>query len=312
MTSGTTGCVLTASQAGNANYLAAPDVAHTVAAALRAASVTPDSASKALGAADPTPLTTGTLSGFLAGDAVTATYSRTAGEALGTYTISATLSPAGVLGNYSITYNTATFTIDLGAAKTYGILAYSTVTCAGVSTIAGSVGVAPGTNVDAACHITSPGDLTPHLNDLAAEEAQTALTAALDSLGAMTCGSTIVADLGGDTLTAGVYCGGAVGVTGTVTLNGNGNANARFVIRATSTLITAGNVVLIGGAQAKNVYWWVGSSATLDNGSSGSQWQGDILAQTTITINGNVTLLGRALARDGAVNLGTGNTITLP
>lgn len=128
----------------------------------------------------------------------------------------------------------------------------------------------------------------------------------------MTCGPTITADLGGDTLTAGVYCGGAVGVTGTVTLDGNGDANARFVIRATSTLITAGNVVLIGSAQAKNVYWWVGSSATLDTGSNGSQWQGNILAQTTITINGNVTLLGRALARDGAVNLGTGNTITLP
>ena len=75
------------------------------------ASVTPDAASKVYGAADPA--FTGTLSGFLAGDGVTATYSRTAGETvLGSpYTISAVLSPAGVLSNYNITYNTANFTI---------------------------------------------------------------------------------------------------------------------------------------------------------------------------------------------------------
>ena len=90
--------------------------------------MTPNAASKTYGAADPA--FTGTLSGFLAADGVTATYSRTAGETVagGPYTISATLSPAGVLSNYSITYNTASFTIDPKAAsvtpnvasKTYG------------------------------------------------------------------------------------------------------------------------------------------------------------------------------------------------
>ncbi len=75
------------------------------------ASVTPNAASKTYGDGDPA--LTGTLSGFLAADGVTATYSRTAGETVagGPYTISATLSPAGVLGNYTITYNTASFTI---------------------------------------------------------------------------------------------------------------------------------------------------------------------------------------------------------
>jgi hypothetical protein len=73
------------------------------------ASVTPNAASKILG--DPDPILTGTPIGFLPGDGVTATYSRTAGETVGTYTISATLSPAGVLGNYNLTYNTAGFTI---------------------------------------------------------------------------------------------------------------------------------------------------------------------------------------------------------
>src|SRR5207245_2290085 len=81
----------------------------------KAASVTPNAASKIYGDADPT--LTGTLTGFLAGDGVTATYTRTAGETVGTYTISATLSPAGVLGNYDITYNTASFTITKKAAS---------------------------------------------------------------------------------------------------------------------------------------------------------------------------------------------------
>src|SRR5205823_11309772 len=78
----------------------------------KAASVTPNAASKIYGAADP--VFTGTLNGFLAADGVTATYSRTTGETvLGSpYTISATLNPAGVLSNYAITYNTANFTID--------------------------------------------------------------------------------------------------------------------------------------------------------------------------------------------------------
>jgi len=75
--------------------------------------VTPNAASKIYGDADPT--LTGTLTGFLGGDGITATYSRTAGETVGTYTISATLSPAGVLGNYAITYSTATFTIGKAA-----------------------------------------------------------------------------------------------------------------------------------------------------------------------------------------------------
>jgi hypothetical protein len=119
--------VLTASQAGNGSFTAAPDVVQTVAAALRAASVTPTAAGKAFGAADPALV--GTLVGFLVGDGVTATYSRVAGEAVGTYVISATLAPAGVLGNYAITYNTASFTIGQAAqtitfgalsAKTYG------------------------------------------------------------------------------------------------------------------------------------------------------------------------------------------------
>jgi len=83
----------------------------------KAASVTPAAKSKIYGATDPA--LTGTLSGFLAGDSVTAAYSRTPGEGVGTYTISATLSPAEVLGNYTITWNTAIFTIRYDVCVLY-------------------------------------------------------------------------------------------------------------------------------------------------------------------------------------------------
>src|SRR2546425_1765904 len=123
-------CTIRASQAGNGNYNAAPTVDQSFTINQKAASVTPNAASKTYGDADPSPLTTGTLTGFLAADGVTATYSRTAGETVAgsPYTISATLSPAGVLGNYTITSNTANFTITPktasvtpnAASKTYG------------------------------------------------------------------------------------------------------------------------------------------------------------------------------------------------
>ena len=107
-----------------------------------------------------------------------------------------------------------------------------------------------------------------------------------------------------------VFCSAtSIGVTGTLTLDGNGDPNAYFVFQAGSSLTTAGNIVLINGAQAKNVYWQVGSSATIG---TASQWQGNILALTSITLLDNATLFGRALARNGAVSQTSNNVITLP
>ncbi|HEX8391243.1 MAG TPA: ice-binding family protein, partial [Longimicrobium sp.] len=147
-----------------------------------------------------------------------------------------------------------------------------------------------------------------HAGDTYAQDAQTDLTIAYNALAAMPCTATITSDLGGTTLTPGVYCAPtSVGVTGTVTLSGP--ADAVFVIKAGSSLTTAGSVVMQGGAQARNVYWLVGSSATLGTGSA---WQGNIIAFTSITLVDNVSILGRALARNGAVTLGTGSVITLP
>ena len=200
----------------------------------------------------------------------------------------------------------------LGRAATYGILAGSTVTCAGApGTINADVGVSPGSTTTGfpPCTITGATNLA---NPVAAN-AQNDLTTAYNALAGLACGTTVTpADVGGRTLAPGVYCvATSLGVTGTVTLDGQGNPNALFVLQMGSTLTTGTNasVALIGGAQAKNVYWQVGSSATLGTGTT---FRGTIVALTSITLNNNVAMTGRALARNGAVSLGTGDTITLP
>jgi hypothetical protein len=119
-------------------------------------------------------------------------------------------------------------------------------------------------------------------------------------------------DIGGTTILPGVYCNStSVGITGPVTLNGNGNPNAVFIFQIGSTLTTAaGNsaVVLIGGAVASNVFWQVGSSATLGTNTT---FSGTIMAQASITVTTGAALNGRVLARTGAVTL-AGNAITTP
>jgi len=200
--------------------------------------------------------------------------------------------------------------INLGGAGAAGIIAGSTVTCVTLGTVNADIIVSPGTAITGfgPCVLTG----TKHLNDGPAIQAQIDLTHAFNALAVLACpsGNTISADLGGTTKAAGVYCSASsIGVTGTLTLDGGGDPNANFVFQAGSTLTTAGSIVLINGAQAKNVYFLVGSSATFG---TSSHWQGNIIALTSITLNDNVTLIGRALARNGAVTLGTGNVITLP
>lgn len=197
---------------------------------------------------------------------------------------------------------------SLGTASTYGILAGTAVTCVTGGTINADVGVSPGAAITGFPPCTLTG--ARHAADAPAATAQLDLTTAYNALDALVCGTTITADLGGTTLAPGVYCStSSVGVTGTVTLDGQGDANARFVIKAASSLTTAGSVALINGAQAKNVWWHVGSSATLGTASA---WKGNIVALTSITLNDNANMLGRALARNGGISLGTNNFITLP
>jgi hypothetical protein len=196
----------------------------------------------------------------------------------------------------------------LGAAGTYGILAGTTVTCVNTGVVLGDVGLWPGSAITGfpPCQ-SSPA---PHAADAGAKGAQDALTAAFIKLNGLPCSANLSADLGGQTLKPGVYCSLALGLTGEMFVDALGDPNATFVIKAASTLITAAaKVTLLNGAQAKNIFWVVGSSATVGVGSA---MKGNILALTSITLTSDVTLSGRALARNGAVTLGTNNAITVP
>jgi Ice-binding-like len=236
-----------------------------------------------------------------------------AGATSGTYTNTVVATSGAISGTATVTVTPLApppSLVNLGAAAPNGIMAGQSVTCITGGTINADVSISPGNTVNGfgPCVITG----VQHLADAVALQGQTDLTAAYNTLAGLPCppANAIVADLGGTTKAAGVYCtASGIGVTGTLTLDGGGDPNATFVFQAGTSLITAGNVVLINGAQAKNVYWQVGTSATLG---TGSQWQGNILALTSITLVDNATLLGRALARNGSVTLGTNNVITLP
>ncbi|HVA57567.1 MAG TPA: ice-binding family protein [Gemmatimonadaceae bacterium] len=237
----------------------------------------------------------------------------TAGAVTGTYTNTVMATSGAISGTATVTVTSAAPPpplVNLGTAAPNGIMAGTAVTCIIGGIINANVSISPGNTVTGfpPCVITG----VQHLGDAVAAQGQIDLTAAYNELAGLPCpaANAIVADLGGTTKPAGVYCtASGIGVTGTLTLDGGGDPNATFVFQAGSSLTTAGNVVLINGAQAKNVYWQVGSSATLG---TASQWQGNILALTSITLVDNATMLGRALARNGAVTLGANNVITLP
>jgi hypothetical protein len=195
--------------------------------------------------------------------------------------------------------------VGLGTAETYSVLAGSTVTSTGATTLSGDLGLSPGTSVTGAPAV---GGIT-HVTDAAALQAKSDLTTAYDDAAARTPATTVSGDLVGQTLTTGVYKStSSLAVSGTLTLNGGGNPNAVFIFQLGSTLTTAtaSNIALIGGAQSSNVFWQVGSSATLGTGST---FSGTILALTSITVTTGTAFHGRALARDGAVSLDT-NTFT--
>jgi hypothetical protein len=203
-----------------------------------------------------------------------------------------------------------TVPVSLGTAADYAVLAASTVTNTGATTITGNLGLSPGTSVTG----FPPGQVKGSIDvaDSAALQAQNDLTAGYNAAAASPVTATIPVELGGTTETPGVYASpaGTFGITGTLTLDAQGDPNAIFIFKAASTLITASasNVVLVNGAQASNVFWVVGSSATLG---TNSILKGNVLAQASITVTTGVTLDGRALARTAAVTLDT-DTITLP
>jgi hypothetical protein len=157
-----------------------------------------------------------------------------------------------------------TLPVPLGTASTYGVLAGSAITNTGASIVTGDIGVNPGTVVTG----FPPGSVVGgaiHSADESANSAQGALTAAYIDAAGRTPATPVAAQLGGYTFGPGVYNSGTLAIDGTVTLDGQNLANAVFIFQADSTLTTAGTsqVVLINGAQPGNIFWKVGSSATL-------------------------------------------------
>jgi hypothetical protein len=152
---------------------------------------------------------------------------------------------------------------------------------------------------------------TTHAGDAVAAQAQSDVVIAYDDAAGRAPTATISGDLVGQTLVDGVYKStGPIGLSGTLTLDAQGDPNSVWVFQIASTLITASSsrVALINGAQACNVYWQVGSSATLGTTST---FTGTILALTSISVTTGTVVEGQALARNGAVTLDN-NTFTEP
>jgi hypothetical protein len=203
--------------------------------------------------------------------------------------------------------------ISLGTAQSFAVLGGSTVTNTGPTLINGNLGVSPGSSVTG----FPPGVVTGgsiHLNDASAAQAQSDLTTAYNSIAGIPCTVDLTGqNLGGLTLTPGVYCfTSSAQLTGTLTLNALGNPNALFIFKIGSSLTTAStsSVQVINPGTNCNVFWQVGSSATLGTGTS---FVGNILALSSITLTTGANVTGRVLARNGAVTLDTNNvTICAP
>ena len=188
------------------------------------------------------------------------------------------------------------------------VLAGSEVTNTGPTTMAQSLGVHPGS----AATGFPPGQVggETHLGDAVALQAKSDLTTAFNDAAGRTPFTNLPSELGGTTLIPGVYRIGAAQLTGQLTLNAQGDAQAVFIFQIDSALTTASNssVVFINGAAPCNVYWKVGSSATLG---TDTDLVGNIMALASIAMQTGATLQGRALAQTAAVTLDN-NVITEP
>jgi hypothetical protein len=197
---------------------------------------------------------------------------------------------------------------SLGTAESFAVLAGSAVTNTGASLVTGDLGVHPGSAVTG----FPPGIVTGtiHAADATAAQAKVDLVGQYNALTAAACTSNLTGqDLGNRTLTPGVYCfDTSAQLTGTLTLNAQGDPVAQFIFKTGSTLTTASasQVLLINGGNPCRVAWRIGSSATLGTTTS---FIGNLIALTSITLTTDANIIGRALARNGAVTLDS-NDIT--
>jgi len=200
----------------------------------------------------------------------------------------------------------ATATVGLGSAASFSVLAGSTVTNTGPTTMFGDLGLSPGSSVTGAPQVLGQ----THVDDAVAIGAKNALTTGYNDAASRASNGSAGTDLAGQTFLPGVRTASSSLLlsSGSVTLDAQGDPNAVFIFQIGSTLITGSSttVLLVNGAQACNVFWQVGSSATLG---TGTRFVGTIMASATITANTAATIHGRLLAQTAAVNLDT-NTIT--
>lgn len=195
--------------------------------------------------------------------------------------------------------------VALGTASSFAVLAGSTVTNTGATEIHGDIGVWPSSSLTGFSTVTQTNGVV-HNDDTVAALAQSDLTTAYIAAASQPCGGTLTGqDLGGLTLNPGVYCfASSAQLNGALTLNNAGaNPNAAFVFQIASALTTASNASVLFTApnQDANVFWQIGSSATLGTGTA---FAGNILAFTSITLDTGATIhCGSALARNGAVTL---------
>jgi hypothetical protein len=235
------------------------------------------------------------------------------------YTATATTQAEDAQGNALASDHVWTFTtgacshqrVALRTAGGFAVLAGSTVTSTGLTAIVGDVGVSPGTAVTGFPPGTFVG--TVHAGDPAAAQAsQDATTAYNDAAGRVLCPVTVAGNLGGQTLAPGLYLStSSLEISsGDLTLDAQGDQDAVFIFQMASTLTTTAGrqVILAGGARATNVFWQVGSSATLG---TTSVFHGTVLANQAITMGTGATLNGRLLARIAAVALDS-NPIAIP
>lgn len=199
--------------------------------------------------------------------------------------------------------------VSLAGASNIAVLAGSAITSTGATVVTGDLVLSPGSSVGG----FPPGILngTLHINDFIATQAKLDLTSAYNDVAGRTTTDmvTLSGNLGGLTLTPGLYksTSSLAISSGDLTFDAKGNADAVFIIQIASTLTTTSGrkVFLSGGAQASNIFWQVGSSATFGTTSS---FKGTVMAMESISFNTGATLDGKALARSGAVTM-AGNTI---
>lgn len=229
------------------------------------------------------------------------------------------LSGTAMESDYTWTFSTNAASgpngIDLDCVSSFGIIAGSTVTNTGPTVVDGNLGLSPGTAVVG----FPPGTVingSIKINDTEANNAKNCLTAAYIDAAGRSLNVIVMAngELGGLTLAPGLYKapGGSFDITSVdLTLDAQGDPNAVWIFQMPSSTLTVGNgvkIILAGGASAKNIFWQVGSSATIG---TTAQMKGTIMADQSITLKNGAVLLGRALAMTGAVTL-ENNAVTIP